>query len=337
MATPNNSLPDQERLGQDLTDIEGEIAALRARFDQYFMGIEKKNPQKDCEALKKRLLHVKGQFIRNTGLKFRVQSVFSKFQSYERLWQKTLKQIEEGTYKIDLQRLKRKNQGKGKTEQAPQTAKAKEAPEKRLAFEELEADLPEELFEEPIPKAPPPLASTASAAKPLVPASPTQAPPPAPRQQTAAPQATALPATARQPTPPPPPKPNPQAPAARVAGPASPEAGRTNPAPVAARPAPKPTATQPQARPPPPPPGANGNGHGPDLPISQDKLKQLYSAFITARKRCKESTDGITMDAVAQSLKKQVPQLMKEHGAKSVEFKVVIKDGKAVLKDVPKQ
>ena len=39
---------------------------------------------------------------------------------------------------------------------------------------------------------------------------------------------------------------------------------------------------------------------------------------------------------VAANLRKQVPELLKQHNAKSVEFKVVIKDGKATLKAVPK-
>jgi len=70
--------------------------------------------------------------------------------------------------------------------------------------------------------------------------------------------------------------------------------------------------------------------------LSNDKVKKIYDAYVTAKKRCRENTDGITLEAVEQSLRRQVPQLMKDHGAKSVDFKVVIKDGKAVLKAVPK-
>ena len=49
------------------------------------------------------------------------------------------------------------------------------------------------------------------------------------------------------------------------------------------------------------------------------------------------TTRAITLDSVASSLKKQVPELMKQHNAKSVEFKVVIKDGKAILRALPKE
>ena len=54
-----------------------------------------------------------------------------------------------------------------------------------------------------------------------------------------------------------------------------------------------------------------------------------------AKKRCGEKID-VRFEDMAASLKKQVPKLMQSTGAKEVEFKVVIKSGKAVLKAVPK-
>ena len=65
-------------------------------------------------------------------------------------------------------------------------------------------------------------------------------------------------------------------------------------------------------------------------------VKAIYDAYVMAKKRCGEDTRAVTLDSVASSLRKQVPELMKQHNAKSVEFKVVIKDGKAVLRALPK-
>ena len=65
-------------------------------------------------------------------------------------------------------------------------------------------------------------------------------------------------------------------------------------------------------------------------------MKAIFDAYVTAKKRCNEDTSKLTFDQMAQTLRKQVPELMKAHNAKSVEFKVVIKDGKAVLRAVPK-
>jgi hypothetical protein len=98
-------------------------------------------------------------------------------------------------------------------------------------------------------------------------------------------------------------------------------------APVAARPA----GTGPRPAVPVRPPSA---GSASDL--SDDKLKTVYDAYVAAKRRNKEDTSKMSYDNIAASLRKQVPELMKQHGAKAVEFKVVIKDGKAVLKAVPK-
>ena len=54
-----------------------------------------------------------------------------------------------------------------------------------------------------------------------------------------------------------------------------------------------------------------------------------------ARQRTGEPIDGLSFDAIASKIRAQVPVLMQKHNAKRVEFKVVIKGGKAVLKAVP--
>jgi hypothetical protein len=65
-------------------------------------------------------------------------------------------------------------------------------------------------------------------------------------------------------------------------------------------------------------------------------MRAIYDAYVSAKKKCNEDVSKLTFESVSASLKKQVPALMKQHNAKGVEFKVVIKDGKAVLRAVPK-
>lgn len=65
-------------------------------------------------------------------------------------------------------------------------------------------------------------------------------------------------------------------------------------------------------------------------------MKAIYDAYVSAKKRCHEDVSKISISAVAQSLRKQIPELIKQHKAKTVDFKIVIKDGKAVIKAVPK-
>lgn len=88
-------------------------------------------------------------------------------------------------------------------------------------------------------------------------------------------------------------------------------------------------------------PAANGGGdmQRPSASSADDltepKLRKLYQTYISARKRCGEPVD-LRYEDMAASLRKQVPKLMNTTGARAVEFKVVIRSGRAVLKAVPK-
>ncbi|MCB9654979.1 MAG: hypothetical protein H6729_12705 [Deltaproteobacteria bacterium] len=69
--------------------------------------------------------------------------------------------------------------------------------------------------------------------------------------------------------------------------------------------------------------------------LTEDKLRRLYDTYVGARKRCGDKVD-LRFEDMAAALRKQVPKLMQETGASSVEFKVVIREGRAVLKALPK-
>jgi hypothetical protein len=64
-------------------------------------------------------------------------------------------------------------------------------------------------------------------------------------------------------------------------------------------------------------------------------LRRLYDTYLIARQRTGESTVGLSFDSLASRIRSQVPELMEKHRAKNIEFKVVIKGGKAILKAVP--
>jgi hypothetical protein len=70
--------------------------------------------------------------------------------------------------------------------------------------------------------------------------------------------------------------------------------------------------------------------------VTEAQLRDLLAAYVDAKRRCKEDTSRVTYEALARTVAKQVPELMTRFGARSVEFKVVVRDGKALLKAVPK-
>lgn len=203
-----NAVPAAFQQQKELDDIEKSIVVLHKTFEQYFLGFEKHPPVKERDDLHKRILKLKGENPRNTGVKFRLNSSLARFLSYDRMWQRTLKEIEEGTYKRDVWRAK-----------------------KLIAKE-------------------------------------TGKPPPEPRA--AAPQ--------------------------------------------------QPSRAQEALK-----------------SLSDDKLHQLYDVYMEAKRRCNEPTQGLTYEAVADTIKKQVPDLIKKHNAKAIDFKVVIKGGRALLKAVPRE
>jgi len=68
---------------------------------------------------------------------------------------------------------------------------------------------------------------------------------------------------------------------------------------------------------------------------ADNRMQRLYRAYVSAKKRTGESTDGLTYDRLVRTLRKQVPTIQARTGCKRVDFKIEIKQGKAILKAVP--
>ncbi|MGZ6059354.1 MAG: MXAN_5187 C-terminal domain-containing protein [Myxococcaceae bacterium] len=77
-------------------------------------------------------------------------------------------------------------------------------------------------------------------------------------------------------------------------------------------------------------------GAAPPEPLSENRLRSVYRAYVEAKRRSNEDTTRLSFDAVAASLKRQVPELLERHNARDVEYRVFVKDGEAVLRAVPK-
>jgi hypothetical protein len=205
-----------DQLADDCKEVEEDLEELKARYEQFFLGIERREPARERWEMKRRVEKLKEAFTRNTGLKFRLQTLHARFLSYERMWVRSAREKEAGTYRRDLfkARLHRKEEA-----QKPAPEAAAPAPVQRS------------------PVAPP-------AAAPARPA--------------------ALPGT------------------------------------------------------------------------SEPELRALYSAYVDAKKRCREDVSKLSYDALAKSVQKQVPELMAKFKARTIEFRIEVKDGKAVLKAIPR-
>ena len=184
----------QEKYAEELTELDEAIVNLQVLYEKYFLGIDRRPPEQERKRVSEKTRELRTANIRNTALKFKINTLFAKLLSFERMWDRTLREIEDGTYKRDVFKAKLRD----KDREAGGPARAAQAPT-----------------------------------------------------------------------------------------------------------------------------------------ISDANLRRLYDTYLVAKKRCGESTDGISFDSIASRIRAQVPELMQKHKAKNIEFKVVIKGGKAILKAVP--
>lgn len=78
-------------------------------------------------------------------------------------------------------------------------------------------------------------------------------------------------------------------------------------------------------------PAAAGGGGG----MSDEKMRRLYNVYMQAKKRTGERSN-LSYEKLAAQINKQIPAIKKKHKCDNVDFKVVLKNGKAMLKAVPK-
>src|SRR6267154_2110029 len=190
--TATQQLP-QEKLAEDLDELEEAMTGLQVLYEKYFLGIDRRPPDAQRRQVSEKMRLLKTTMVKNTALKFRIQTMFAKLISFERMWDRTLREIEEGTYKRDVFKAKLRDR---KGDQKPAQA-----------------------------------------------------------------------------------------------APSSPQ-------------------------------------------LSDQMIRKLYDTYVIARQRTGESTSGLTYDAIARRIRAQVPELMARHKARNIEFKVVKKGGKAVLKEI---
>lgn len=88
-------------------------------------------------------------------------------------------------------------------------------------------------------------------------------------------------------------------------------------------------------RQPPPPPVQSPAKSSQPAPSEENHIKKIYDEYVKARQDTKEPIPKF--EAVADLIKKQTPLIKEKYNAASVDFKVVIEDGKAKLKAVPKK
>lgn len=278
-----NGEPDYEEL---LDELELKIDRLKVLYEQYFMGIEKLEPQTARKEVSRKLLEITQQHIRNTGLRYRFNMLNQKFSVYVTYWNRTLRAIENGTYIRDVARATRDALRRGV-----------EIPQEVLRA------MPEKMRERVLKERAKVVARAEKQAA---------------AKTAKAPAAVGAPAAA----------------AADVDFDEAFDSAFDNLTGSKDRPA---EAAKPAA--PPPKPAAPPPRPGPQLPPGMDEkaAQELYRRYVQAKKLLGENTDNLRYETLVATLAKQAPAIIKQHQAKGVDFSVVIKDDKVILKATPRK
>ncbi|WP_437508624.1 MXAN_5187 C-terminal domain-containing protein [Sorangium sp. So ce1099] len=83
-----------------------------------------------------------------------------------------------------------------------------------------------------------------------------------------------------------------------------------------------------------PPPQQRSAARDDELP--EQRLRQIYAKYVETKRAARESTAGVTYERLAESLRAQAAKLRATNPAKSVDYDVVVKDGKTLLKPILK-
>lgn len=345
-----------EELDIALEELETRLERLRALYEQYFLGFEKIEPQVARKDVDRRIYLLRREKIRNTGKRFKLQTIIQRYNTFQQYWQRICREIENGTYKRHLARAERilgadqmltiaarRRFGKAAAERVAAGAEDEAAAEvgggvspsddgddDRLTVpvqaSHVAALQGQSLQPAPLPPVPRPASSSTTPPVPARSARPSKfesldldmesldwdpasslQPRPKPAPSPAAPKA-------------PPPKPvaRPQPPPKPAAAPkAAPRAAAPRP-PVADRPA---VAAKPEK-----PAGSTSASS-----LTDDRIRELHEKLVRIKRENREAGQ-VSVESLAKTLRATEEKLRADHKNRRIEFDVVLKDGKAVVK-----
>ena len=249
-----------------LGELEKKLDRVKILYEQFFMGIEKLEPQTLKKEIARRVLDLSQRYIKNTALRYRFTALNQKLASYTNYWHRTMREIERGTYYRNVAKVARDAARRG-VDAPDEVLRALPARVRERILRDREVAVAQA---ERAGKLPEP---TARARKPRESTSfdsdhfddlfdsmtNTEAPPPAP----------------------------------------------------------KPTVIVPG--------------------MDEDKTRELYHSYIETKRLLGQATEGIKYEHVVATLQKQAPKILADHKAKELEFQVVVKEGKVILKANPRK
>lgn len=85
-------------IDEDLALLEAKLKVLKFQYEQYFLGNRPREPQVERGEVQKIVAYWSNLPIRNTASRFRFNTLCSRFFTFRRQWDETVRKIESGTY-----------------------------------------------------------------------------------------------------------------------------------------------------------------------------------------------------------------------------------------------
>ncbi len=93
--------------------MERKVDRLRALYETFFSGVERQPPNAPRRELNRLMLEMQQVQIRNAALRFRFQSLSQRWTLMTTYWNRTMREIEAGTYRKDVAKVSRRLAQKG--------------------------------------------------------------------------------------------------------------------------------------------------------------------------------------------------------------------------------
>ena len=97
----------REGIEARLGEMEKKMDRLRSMYESYFMGMERVPPNTPRREMNRMMLEMQQVVIGNSSLRFRFQSLSQKWVLQVTYWNRTMREIEAGTFRRDVARTQR--------------------------------------------------------------------------------------------------------------------------------------------------------------------------------------------------------------------------------------
>ncbi|MDH3809642.1 MAG: hypothetical protein OES29_13570 [Desulfuromonadales bacterium] len=90
-----------------LNQLAHDLKTLEIAYEKYFLGTEKRAPEKERQKITLRMRKMITHYIPQTDLRYKLQSISSRFNSYCGYWDRIQRLIDEGRYERHTSRINR--------------------------------------------------------------------------------------------------------------------------------------------------------------------------------------------------------------------------------------